>query len=240
MAAAPSVKRLQIDKAYRTMVIIVGTAAFVAVFSLISCKALLSQMSYQNRVMSARRTAVKQLKADVSAEKTLVSSYQAFDNSSSSLNLIGGSVSGTANNDGDNAKIILDALPSQFDYPALATSLQNLLSNEGVTVNSVQATNIEPSTASGSTTTTTTTTTSSTASPTVSGTSAVAIPVTFSVSGSEQAIQNVINTFQASIRPFQIQTMQLSGDQSNLTLSVTAQTFYQPAKTFNITSETVE
>ncbi|MEI9913750.1 MAG: hypothetical protein WDN66_01975 [Candidatus Saccharibacteria bacterium] len=66
------------------------------------------------------------------------------------------------------------------------------------------------------------------------------MPFTFTIDGPYQNVQNVIGIFEKSIRPFQFQTLTLSGDQSDVNLTVTAQTFFQPAKQFNITTENVQ
>jgi hypothetical protein len=58
--------------------------------------------------------------------------------------------------------------------------------------------------------------------------------------GPYQSIENVITDVQNSIRPIQIQSMQLSGDESDIQLTVTAQTFYQPEQNFSITQKAVQ
>jgi hypothetical protein len=66
------------------------------------------------------------------------------------------------------------------------------------------------------------------------------MPFQLAVTGKYSQIQQLISEFEHSIRPFQIQTLSLSGDQDNLTLTMTAQTFYQPAKTLNFKTEVVK
>ena len=41
---------------------------------------------------------------------------------------------------------------------------------------------------------------------------------------------NTAKTFEASIRPIQVQTITLSSDDANLNLTLAAQTYYQPQK----------
>lgn len=241
MAATPSLKRLQIDKTTSRMVVVAAAAVFIVIFVLVSGHTLVSQMSYQNRVISAKQKALNQLKQDISANKQLVTAYKAFVGTPQ--NLIGGSTTGTGANDGDNGKIILDALPSQYDFPALTTSVQELLSSQGVNIDSISGTDEQASVSGGgsssssssSSTTTTTTTTS-----TESIGNAVPMPFQFTVDGPYANIQNVVTAFAKSIRPFQFLTMQLSGDESDLTLTVSAQSFYQPAQNFKITMENVK
>jgi hypothetical protein len=220
----PSNKRLQINKANTRIVIYVSVAAFVMVFSLVATKTLISQATYQNRVIGAKRVAVNQLKTDITASSQLKSSYNAFVDTPQ--NVIGGDPNGTGSQDGNNAKIVLDALPSSYDFPGLTTSLDNLLTAQsGITINSISGTDDEVAQVNNLS--------SSTPSPSP-------MPFTIAVTGNYASLQGVINTFERSIRPIQVQTLSLTGTEPNITMTVTAQTFYQPAKTFNITMEVVK
>jgi hypothetical protein len=140
--SAPSAKRLLIDKANTRIVVYVSIAAFIVVFSLVATKTLVSQATYQNRVIDAKRKTVNQLKTDIAATGQLNSSYSAFV--STPQNVIGGNPNGTGSQDGNNAKIVLDALPSSYDFPGLMSSMQSLLTSQnGVQVNSLGGTDAE-------------------------------------------------------------------------------------------------
>lgn len=219
---APNSKRNLIDKANATVVASTAAACFIVVFSLVACNTLFSQLTYQNRVIKADRQTLSKLKQDLSAVSQLENSYKAFVGTPT--NVLGGNPTGSGAQDGDNAKITLDALPGQYDFPALATSLQSLLASQGVQIQSISGTDDEVAQDTGPS----------------NNPSAVAIPFQVGVSGSYQSIQNVMQAFDHSIRPIQIQTMNLSGDQADLTLSLTAQTFYQPAKSLNLGTETIK
>jgi len=219
----PSTKRALIDKANTRTVIYVSVAAAILVFSVVATKTLISQAGYQNRVISAKRAAVNQLKSDITATAQLKSAYTAFTNTPQ--NAIGGDPNGTGAQDGNNAKIVLDALPSSYDFPGLATSLEDLLTAQnGVTIQSISGTDDEL--AQG--------TDQSSSDPQPSP-----IPFSVSVSGNYSSMQGVINTFENSIRPIQVQTLELSGSEPNLTMTVSAQTYYQPAKSLNFTQKVV-
>jgi hypothetical protein len=217
-------KHSLIDAAYSKIIIIMSVAAIVSAFSVTASISLFSHEQYKNRVISAQQKALKQLKTDVIANNNLVKSYKAFV--APSRNIIGGS-SSTVNgsNNGDNGKIILDALPSKYDFPAAISSIVKLLQNGGVTIGNIQSTD-ELLQQQGAQT-----------SP---NPIPATIPFSFTVSGSYQNIENLINELQNSIRPIQFQTMQISGSQSNLTLTVTAQTYYQAEKIFKITTRIVQ
>lgn len=218
-----STKRLLIDKTNARIVIFTAIAAFMVVFTLVSSKALISQAMYQNRVIKAKKTAVSQLKTDIQSTSNLVTAYKAFV--STPQNVIGGNPSGNGPRDGDNAKIVLDALPSKYDFPALATSLESMLTSQNVQIQSITGTDDEVNQSSNDTS---------------SDPQPVPIPFSISVTGSYQAIQSLMAEFDSSIRPFQSQTLSLSGDQSNMTLTLSSQTFYQPEKIFDVSTETVK
>jgi hypothetical protein len=221
--ANQSNKRALIDRANSTVVAVVGIAAFIVVFSLVATKTLIGQAAYQNRVISAKRVAVNQLKSDITASGQLKTAYDAFI--STPQNAIGGDPNGNNSGDGNNAKIVLDALPSSYDFPSLATSLESLLTSQNVTINSISGTDDELAQSANQ----------SSGAP-----QPVPIPFQVSVTADYNGIQSVIGTFEKSIRPIQVQTIDISGSDANLTLAVTAQTYYQPAKSLNISEKVVK
>jgi Tfp pilus assembly protein PilO len=222
-------KRALIDKADRRMLTFAGIAAFVVVFSIVASKSLISQLGYQNRLAAAKQTALNQLTADLTSEHSLLDSYQAFV--SPSTNMIGGSsTTKGAVNSGDNGQIVLDALPSKYDFPAMITSMSDLLNSSGVTVTSISGIDEQLTQQSLQT------------SPTPQP---VPMVFQFTVSGSYQDIQTLFNILQRSTRPIQLQNIGIQAststttNQTVLTLTATAQTFYQPEKVFDITSEVI-
>ena len=223
MAGMPSVKRTLIAKSNTTIVAVTSGACFIVVFCAVASISLFSQLNYQNRVLSENRTALKQLKNDVQASKSLETSYSAFVGTPT--NIIGGDPHGTGPQDGSNAKIVLDALPSKYDYPALATSLENILTSQAVQIQSITGTDdaANQQVAQSS-----------------SNPAPQPMPFQVVVGGDYQSIQSVVGALERSVRPFQIQTMELAGDQSKMTLTIVAQTYWQPAKNLNISTKVVK
>jgi len=216
-------KRTLITKANSTMVLAIGIAAFVVVFSLVASKALISQASYQNRVISAKKVALKTLEDDLAARDSLVASYKNFVGTPQ--NVLGGNPEGSGDKDGDNAKIVLDALPSKYDFPALATSLEKLIEGQGLTIMNIAGTDEEITQAVNQ----------NAAEP-----QPIAMPFQVQVSGSYDAVQGLVDVFKRSIRPFQITKIEISGDEGSMTATIDAKTFYQPEKSLNIRSEVVK
>ena len=222
MAAAPSLKRVLIEKSNTTIVVVTSVAAFIVMFSLVAVWSLFGQFTYQQRVIGANQTALNQLKTDIQSTQSLEAAYSAF--TSTPTNAIGGDPNGKGPQDGTNAKIILDALPSKYDYPALVTSLENILTSQSVQIQSITGTDAATQITSQS---------SSTPTP-------QPMPFQVVVTGNYPSIQKVIQAFEHSIRPFQIMTLELAGDQNQLTLTINAQTYWQPAKNLDIGSEVLQ
>jgi hypothetical protein len=223
MAAVPSLKRALIEKSNTTIVVVTSVAAFLVVFSLVASWSLFGLFTYQNKVIGINRTAQDQLTKDIQSIQSLEASYNAFI--STPTNAIGGNPNGSGPQDGTNAKIILDALPSKYDYPALVTSLESILISQSVQIQSISGTDDAVTQAANQ----------SSSSPTPQP-----MPFQVVVTGNYGAIQNVVNALERSTRPFQIQTLELSGDQNQLTLTISAQTYWQPAKSLDIKSEVVQ
>ena len=222
--ARVSLKQVAISKASAQMVIAAGIAGFVTVFCLVASQSLYSQNAYLNKVMVKKNVADKQLQADISANKSLVGSYR--DLVSKPINAIGGSSTGTGANDGDNAKIILDALPSSYDFPALTASIEKILTDRNLKVTSITGLDDEVAQQAAA------------SSPTPQ---AVAMNFSFVVGGANYAsVQDVVKALQSSIRPIQIDTINISGGNNNMQLTVVAHTFYQPPKLLSIKLEKVQ
>ena len=219
MAKQSSLKRIQIDKANTTMVGAIAAAAFIVVFSLVASNALWNKRAFQAKVISEKETAVAQLNANLETVDELVVAYTAFTQTGD--NVIGGNPEGTGDRDGDNAKITLDALPSKYDFPALATSLEKLLKNDYTEISitgedeeasrSVEDQPIEP----------------------------VEMPFEISATANSNKIKDLLVTLQRSIRPMNIISVDLSGSNSDLQASISAKTYYQPEKVFKVQTKVV-
>ncbi len=223
MAVQLSGKRMQIDRAQAVIVGAVSAAAFIVIFSLVASKALLSQRAYQARVTKEQEKAVKQLRENIKNVDQLATSYRQFV--SQPNNVIGGSSSGTGDRDGNNAKIILDALPSKYDFPALASSLEKILTDRNFKISNITGSDDEIAQASPQS--------SATPQP-------VEMPFSFTVTSTYDSIPGLIDIMQRSIRPLNIQKISLSGKNSELQLDVSAVTYYLPEKQLNFPTKVIE
>jgi Tfp pilus assembly protein PilO len=219
-----SIKQLMINKANGTIVLVTSIAAFVVIFCLVASFTLIGQLSYQNRVIGKKKVALAQLQKDITNVESLQNSYQGF--ADAPQNILGGNPQGTGPLDGQNAKIVLDALPSKYDFPALATSLETLLSKQGVEIQSITGTDDELTQSAASTS---------------SAPKPIEMPFEVTAAGDYNTVRGLIDTFQRSIRPVQVQTLELAaGSEGGLSITVDAKTYYQPEKTLSIRTETVK
>lgn len=219
-----STKRLAINKANGQIVAVAAVAAFITIFCLVASKAVFDQNRYLSKVSGQKEKALSQLKSNLEATDTLIKSYQVFDGAPT--NVIGGSRTGKADNDGSNSKIILDSLPSTYDFPALTSSIEKILTDRGLKVSSITGTDDQLAQQSNL------------ESPTPKPTE---IPFAFSVSNANyQDIQRVMQALQQSIRPIQIDKVELSGELTSMSATVNAHTYYQPAKNVNVTKKVVK
>lgn len=218
-------KRFKIGKSESRLVAIVTVAVVITIFSLVSAKTLLSQATYNKRVLNARRDALKQLNANIEAANTLANQYQIFQ-TGNSTNIIGGKNSTDPNlqpPDGDNARLVLDALPSKYDFPALISSIAKILNNNGMN-NQV----IDGKDESG------TIKNDSAANP-----QTATITLTVNGASNYKAVVALVRDFERSTRPFDITKMDIKGSESNMAVSLTMNTYFQPALTLDITTKEI-
>src|SRR4051812_44686458 len=116
MARTVLPKRVAIANANTQTVVIVSIATFLSIFCLFAAKTAWSQNRYQARVTVAKEAAHRQLLSNARAYDSLLASYQDFEGNN--VNVIDGSSDGTGDRDGKNSRIVLDALPSSYDFPA--------------------------------------------------------------------------------------------------------------------------
>ncbi len=218
-----SVKHEIIDKVDGRMLIIVGFAIFIFVFSIFAAKSLISQSFYQSRVISEKEKALSQINDNKKAVEELEKSFNAFQ--SEQLNILGGDPDGTGPIDGRNAKIVLDALPNKYDYPALSSSFEKILKEGGYEIGSIGGTEDVSLSANNLPTGTTTT---------------YEIPYSFSVSSDVEGMKKLLETIEKSIRPMYVDNFQFQVGESILQARIGLHTYFTQPKTFELGSMEVK
>ncbi len=221
-----SIKHVQIDKANQAVIAAAALGAAVLIFGLFIGRGLSMRIAHQERVIEKKEQAKKTLQENIEARDKIVTAYQAF--TATTRNILGGSTEEgqVGANDGDNARIILDALPSKYDFPALATSVEHLLISNGFVVEAIEGIDDEVNQAA----------VEPSANP-----QPVEIPIGVSVKETNyQGVMTAIDLFEKSIRPFKLQKMVISGEEADLELELEMITHYQPEKIIGISKETVQ
>lgn len=217
-----SIKHIQVSKANAVMVTVISVTVFLVVFALFSTRALLDQRSYQNRVITEKEKALRQLESNFDTANSLASSYRAFVERPQ--NIIDGLTDGKGERDGDNAKIILDALPSKYDFPGLISSVEKVLLDNNYTIEAIGGQDDEI---------TQNTTEEVTPTP-------VDMPFTVTVKGSYASMKSLLTLMERSIRPINFQNLTFTGEDNNIQLEIKAKSYYLPNKQFNVLYEEVK
>jgi hypothetical protein len=214
--AKASIKHLQIDKDQTTILVVIAITTAVAVFGLFGIKALVSKGLYQKRALHARRDVADKLKSNFSDATTLFTQYKVF--AEQQPNLLGGQAKGNGSQDGDNARLVLDSLPSKYDAPALASSIEKVLTDQNFKFTRLS---VEDDPA---------------ANPDTPETKPTEKTITFTFAGSTTygGAVKVLQAFERSIRPFDITNLQITGTDQALQITANVNTYYQPAKILNL------
>ncbi len=217
-----SIKHDIIDRDSSKIVAAVAVAVFLVVFCGFAMKTLFSQSLYHNRVIGEKEKTLRQLEQNKEAVRTLAQSYEAFVNESE--NILGGSPTGTGPIDGNNAKIVLDALPGTYDYPALSSSFEKILREGGYSIGqlggqedggieTVATSNVTP----------------------------LEVPYTFGFRAPVNKTKELLETLERSIRPMSVDMLSIQvSDSADLSTTVTLHTYFTQPKTFELGSEDVQ
>lgn len=206
---------LNLDKAETKMILTVTVGAVVSVFCLVSAKALWSQAAYQRHVVNAKHETVNQLKSNLENIETLKTQYETFNKANP--NIIGGKNVTDQNAvppDGDNSRIVLNALPSKYDFPALISSVTYVLNANRITNPGIAGSDLADSVDNAA----------------QANPQPVEIPLVISGLSSYGGAQNLIKDFERSIRPFDVTKVQLSGTSASLSITASLTTYFQPGK----------
>ena len=143
-----------------------------------------------------------------------MSSFQQFDSSSESL----------IKTPDKNSKLVLDALPSKYDFPALATSLEKVLTDGGYAITGLTGTDNEATVSQDR---------SNEPVP-------VDMPFSLGVIGPYDLVKNVVNDLERSIRPITVDLLEVTGTSTETRVSIQARTYYQPGRSIYYNTKEVK
>ena len=216
----------QINKAKSSLVVVVAVATVITVFCLVSTKTLLSQGAYQRHVINLRHQAVKQLNNSITAANQLVTQFNSVFENNGPANVIGGkndSSSSAVPPDGDNARIVLDALPSSYDFPGLVSSLSKILLADGIQDPAIGGSDGSATISNAPT----------------SNPQPISIDIPVSGTTNYGNMQKLLKDLERSVRPFNITSLQIGGNNTAMTFNIQMHTYFQPPKSLDISSKVV-
>lgn len=219
-----SSKRAIINSDNTKILISVSVTVFVVFFCAFSMRALFSQASYQQRVIDSKKDALKIAEKNQKNTEDLEASYLSF--ATEPINVLGGNPDGTGPLDGSNPKIVLDSLPSVYDYPALSSSIEKLLLDNGYQIETIGGTE-DSSLASSDT-------------DKKSASKLVEIPYPLSIRSTVDGTKQLLEILERSIRPFEVEKVTLSGSGNSVSSRIIMKTYYLPETGVQVTTKVVK
>ena len=210
-----STKHSQIRQASTQTFVAVAVSSVVVSMSIVMLNILWETSKFNSSVHDAQGVAKDILETNIEAAKPLQESFDRLE--------ISGNLIPTQADNKKNSEVILDALPSKFDFPELAASISNLAKVSSVELKSFRGTDIGSDA------------TQSSPSPV-----AEQIPFTMEVEGSYSAVAKFLLNMENSIRPIKTLSLDLSGTDNKLRATINAETSYQPAFDLKIQKRTVQ
>lgn len=221
-------KRTQIIKANRTMFLWIAAGSVVVGCALVVAFFLAQKLIYNERVLAEKEKTVATLNANNAIVSELETQVRVLDTNEALKSV-------RASDDDQTIQVILDALPSDANSLALGASLQYKLfaGINGLTIESLQ-----PNPVVGIEALSEGAVTEQDASATEDG--ANQITFQFAVSGSQDALKQVLVNLERSIRAIDILSLRIESQGATQLMSVQARAFYEPAKTIELTDKVVQ
>lgn len=214
-------KRQQIAKANRLMFIWIAVVSVVVGFAAVGSIFIFQKISYKEKVLTAKSNTVDALKKDNANIGALQDNIRVLQTNQALM-------SARVNSDEKPVQVVLEALPADANSLALGASLQQkLLSGvPGLTVNTLQVADLSdtgtaPATNGGKPTTS-------------------EIPFSFEASGSYDAIKQVLENLEKSIRTINVSNISIQMSNGKLTIAVQAKAYYQSPRTLELYDRVVK
>lgn len=208
-------KHIQIKKASSTVFTAVVIASVIVSFSLVFLNILWGNAKYNTKVQEKLTTARDTLSDNLDKVNDLNTGFRTFEGSAKLIP--------DQEDNKSNAALVLDALPSRYDFPAVASSMSNLAARTNVTLRAFDGADLNAESPRSS----------MTPAPTE-------IPFSVTVEGTYVAVRDFLNGLQNSIRPMNVKTVNYVGSDGALVATFEVVTYYQPAFDTTISKEVIE
>lgn len=216
----PNTKRAMISKDSQIVLIFAIIASIVVSACGVLGWSFVEDITYNGRVIGELSATNVALKDNKKASEKIKYELGKLNNDSTLRQL-------RASSDDTALQVILDAMPTKDSRSSLAASLQNeILSRSGA---SVQTINVNDASSAENKIG-------------VNNKAASGLqPIEFSIVllGDETAIQNTLRDMERTIRPIMVTNMTINSG-SELRVTITARTFYNPLIKYNLTDKKVE
>lgn len=221
-------KRTQIAKANRTMFLWIAAGSAIVGCALVVAFFLGQKLIYNEKVLAEKEKTVGILKSNNAVVSELESQVRLLDTNAALE-------SSKAKDDDQAIQVILDALPSDANSLALGASLQNklLAGIAGLTIVSLQ---VDPVQGIESLSQDDIVTEDASAGEVVAN----EITFQFSVSGSQDALKQVLTNLERSIRAIDIISLRIESQGSTQLMTIQARAFYEPARTIELYDKVVQ
>lgn len=221
-------KRSQIAQANRTMFIWIAIASALVGSAIVVSFFLTQKLFFNEKVLAEKQNTVAILDNNNKVAPQLEDQIRVLDTNQALASV-------KANPSDQAIQVILDALPSDGNSLALGASLQNKLLTGIPGLTSVDSLQVDPivgvETLSSDGTTVDASSTS---------TDSNVITFRLVVKGSQDAIKQVLQNFERSIRIIDITSLQVETQQDGQLMTIQAKAYYEPSKTIQLQDKVVK
>ncbi len=208
-------KRQKITAANKAVFTWIVIASIVLGISGVLAQFMLRQLFFNNKILTVLNK----------TDSNITKSVTAYDGLKTDVSKLVADTNLNALKKGNNStalQVVIDALPTEENRVALATSMQNeVLGPSGVTIETfaVIDQSVAPDTGAQALT------------------GVQSFSFNFSVTGTYAQVQQAIRNMERSIRPITVQSLDIQGTDAKMKMSVVASTYYQPPTTVSVKEE---
>jgi Tfp pilus assembly protein PilO len=186
------------------MSILVLTSIVVS-FSMVGLKFLWDLRAYHSRVTEEKEQVRDTLSTNIENIGLLKTSFNLLEQSKV------------------DSKLVLDALPSKYDFPALATSVESLVTRSGLILSSFSGDDLEKEAVNR-----------------ITDPEPIEIPLNISVEGPYKNLIKFVDILSKSIRPMQVNRIEIQGTDENIRADILLSSFYQPGVSLEVETRTIQ
>lgn len=221
-------KRQQIAKANRMMFLWVAGVSVVVGFAVVGSIFLAQKLAFNQKVLNEKNNTISILTKNNAVVDDLKESIRLLD-TNEGLNSV------KAKPDDKALQAILDALPADANSLALASSIQEKLAAgiDGLTLESINVDTIAGNLAADDPNV-------QVATPVANDAQANQITFKLAVSGDANALKQLLNRFEHSIRAIEITNLTLEQASGKLTMTIDGHAFYEPARVVELKDKVVK